>query len=192
MTHVAFYDVALACEAAPSIGCGIRAKPLLAELEANAQVARAWLSRSGTVLAVEWRAAPAEPVPQPIGATRITDAALLAEMRRELAAGRGWYRKEEIDELSEEESRVIAERLMRRMLVTVELGAERQELIRRVIAHACARVLTTSAPGTTATRERLLGDAMMQAACCELEPRERDALRQAVEAGGHRPREGEA
>ena len=192
MTHLAFYDIALACEAAPSIGCGIRAKPLLADLESNPLVAGVWLRRSGTVLAIAWRAAPADSAAELDGGTRITDAAILGDLRGEFAAGRGWYRRDEIDDLSEEEAWIIADRLMRRMLAMLHLAAERQEIIRRVIAHACASVLTTSAPGTAAARERLLGDAVLQAACCELASPELGALRQAIAAGGHRPRDGEA
>ena len=192
MTHLAFYKIALACEAAPSIGCGIRAKPLLADLESNPLVAGAWLSRSGTVLAIEWRAAPSGSPSELAGATRISDVAVLGELRREFADGRRWYRRDEVDELSEEEGWVIANRLVRRMLAMHHLAAERQELIRRVIAHACASALTTSAPGTAATRERLLGDAVLQAACCALSPPELGALRQAIAAGGHHPRDGEA
>jgi len=47
-----FYRVGLACEAAPDIGCGIRAKPILYALKACDAIAGAWLSRSGTVIAV--------------------------------------------------------------------------------------------------------------------------------------------
>lgn len=192
MTHLAFYRIALACEAAPSIGCGIGAKPLLAGLESNPLVAGAWLSRSGTVLAIEWRVVPTDSPSELAGGTRITDAAIVDELRGEFADRRSWYRGDEVDELSEEEGWIIAARLMRRMLALAEVAPDRQEFIRRLIAHACARVLKTSAPGSAATRERLLGDGVMQAACCELSPAELDALRQALETGGHRPREGEA
>jgi hypothetical protein len=39
---ITFYDVPLVCGAAPSIGCGIRAKPLLIDLEQQAQSYRAY------------------------------------------------------------------------------------------------------------------------------------------------------
>lgn len=37
---------------APAIGCGCRAKPVLAQLESEPLVSQAWLHRSGTTLAV--------------------------------------------------------------------------------------------------------------------------------------------
>jgi mercuric ion transport protein len=53
-TRISFYTVPLVCGAAPEIGCGSRAKPILRELERNPAVADAWLNRPGTVIAVQW------------------------------------------------------------------------------------------------------------------------------------------
>src|SRR6516162_9320562 len=50
-----FYDVHLACDAAPAIGCGSRAKPLLMDLERQAAIEEAWLNRAGTIVAIVWR-----------------------------------------------------------------------------------------------------------------------------------------
>ena len=52
---IAFYDVPLVCGAAPSIGCGSRAKPLLVDLEQQAPIREAWLNRAGTIVAIVWR-----------------------------------------------------------------------------------------------------------------------------------------
>jgi hypothetical protein len=199
---VTFYDIGLACEAAPHIACGIRAKPILASLEASSLVCNAWFSRSGTALAIEWAATDLSPdqeidvIRSALGgeaavATRIVDVAAVEELHRSFADRRAWYRKDDLDELSEEESWVIASRLVQRMLTTIDLGAQRQEAVRRVVAHASAGVLTTVEPGTPATREKLLGDAILNAACCELEPAEVEALKQAIARGGHRPVAGE-
>src|SRR5204862_6491220 len=49
---VSFYRVQLVCPAAPQIGCGSAAKPLLLELERQPGVAEAWLNRTGTILAI--------------------------------------------------------------------------------------------------------------------------------------------
>src|SRR6202007_1479767 len=54
---VTFYDVPLVCNAAPEIGCGSRAKPLLLDLEHQSAIKEAWLNRSGTILAIVWRGA---------------------------------------------------------------------------------------------------------------------------------------
>lgn len=50
--RIDFYQVSLRCRAAPGLGCGSRAKPLLLELERNPAVAEAWLNRAGTLVAV--------------------------------------------------------------------------------------------------------------------------------------------
>jgi len=52
---IAFYDEPLVCGAAPSIGCGSRAKPLLVDLEQQAPIREAWLNRAGTIVAIVWR-----------------------------------------------------------------------------------------------------------------------------------------
>jgi hypothetical protein len=51
---ITFYDVPLVCGAAPAIGCGSRAKPLLIDLEQQTAVEEAWLNRAGTILAIVW------------------------------------------------------------------------------------------------------------------------------------------
>src|SRR5687768_6562465 len=58
--YVTFYEVQLVCPAAPGIGCGSAAKPLLLELEANRGVREAWLNRKGNIIAVVWEAATSE------------------------------------------------------------------------------------------------------------------------------------
>ena len=200
--RVTFYEVGLACEAAPDIGCGIRSKPILQALESNSLVSGAWLSRSGGTLAVEW----AEDViedqegaviraafgAESADAAKIIDPARLRAIEEEFADRGSWYRKSEIDELSQEESWVIANRLVRRMLAITKLESHREEAVKRVIAKASAEVLATAAPGTLETREKLLSEAILQAGCCELYESEVDALRQAIARGGHRPVVGEA
>lgn len=201
-TQIAFYAIGLACEAAPHIACGIRAKPILASLESSSLVSNVWFSRSGTTLAIEWAEADVKAdqemrvIRSALGgetatATKIVDSTTIADLDRAFADRRAWYGKNEIDELSEEESWVIASRLVQRMLPTIDLDTQRQEAVRRVVAHASASVLTTSAPGTPASREKLLGDAILNAACCELEAAEVEALARALASGGHRPVAGE-
>src|SRR5438105_11958466 len=53
--RVGFYQVNLVCPAAPLIGCGSAAKPLLLELEHRTNVNEAWLNRAGTVIAIVWK-----------------------------------------------------------------------------------------------------------------------------------------
>src|SRR6185436_6052191 len=54
---VAFYDVALTCSSAPKLGCGSRAKRVLASLTSDFRVASAWVNEPGTRLAIGWRQA---------------------------------------------------------------------------------------------------------------------------------------
>ena len=49
---VTFYKVPLVCSAAPNIGCGSKAKPVLKQLEQISYVAEAWLNHEGSVIAV--------------------------------------------------------------------------------------------------------------------------------------------
>jgi hypothetical protein len=39
---ITFYDIPLVCGAAPAIGCGSRAKPLLMDLEQQSTIREAW------------------------------------------------------------------------------------------------------------------------------------------------------
>ena len=59
--RVGLYAVPLVCPAAPEIGCGLAAKPILEALEGQPGVEAAWLNRAGTVVAVLWaKDAPSE------------------------------------------------------------------------------------------------------------------------------------
>ncbi len=49
---ISLFDVPLVCSAAPQIGCGLRAKPILLDLQSDPKIAGAWLNSAGTVLAV--------------------------------------------------------------------------------------------------------------------------------------------
>jgi mercuric ion transport protein len=52
-SNVSFYGAPLVCHAAPSIGCGSKAKFMLVDLEKNTDaIEGAWLNRTGTVVAV--------------------------------------------------------------------------------------------------------------------------------------------
>src|SRR5215471_14840387 len=48
------FQVPWQCPAAPAIGCGSHAKPILLQLERDASVREAWLNRRGTMVAVVW------------------------------------------------------------------------------------------------------------------------------------------
>jgi hypothetical protein len=67
MEIITFYDVPLVCGAAPAVGCGSRAKPLLMDLEQRTAIKEAWLNRAGTIVAIVWSApARTEEVAKPV------------------------------------------------------------------------------------------------------------------------------
>jgi len=179
MYRVQFYRVGLGCEAASGIGCGIRAKPILERLEANEAIAAAWLHRSGTVLAICWTRESADDEAA-IAAEKVVDSeerrALLETLgRREL-----WYRGAEVDELSAEEAAVIAARVVGRLRARAELEPDTAAQLTRSIAEACNRVLTTEAPGTAASREARLRNAILNAGRSHLNDDQYGLLQQAA------------
>ncbi len=144
---ITFYDVPLVCDAAPAIGCGSRAKPLLMDLEQRSAIKEAWLNRAGTIVAIVWS-----------GTARSGEVAIAVFERHEIqyrerrndkqttgsfrSEGR-WLRGAEVDRLSLEEAQEIAETSVsaaaRERLVSVEEAAQiksgieayfREELVR--------------------------------------------------------------
>ena len=119
-THVRFYSAPLVCEADPRIGCGCRAKPVLARLGAQPDIERAWLHRRGDVIAVEWRRE--LDVDQQVDLLRAAlggggdvasvPAAPSSELLTTFPDPKHWYRRETVDQLSEEEAHTIAARLI--------------------------------------------------------------------------------
>ena len=128
MEIITFYDVPLVCGAAPAIGCGSRAKPFLMDLEQRTAIKEAWLNRAGIIIAIVWsESARTEEVAKPvferheIPYTERRDDKQTTESFR--SDGR-WLRGAEVDRLSLEEARVIAETSVsaaaRERLVSVE------------------------------------------------------------------------
>jgi len=192
---IQFYRVALACEAAADIGCGIQSKPVLSNLEAHGAVASAWLHRSGTILAVRWRAEPQDDegvvasaftTEQCACAERISDPEERRAFMRALQRDDGWYTSAGVDQLSTEEAAIIANRVVRRMTAHAALDSEtRTRLIER-IAHACNVVLTTEGPGTYDSRAERLAKAILDTGRSELSDSHYRPLRDAVTVGGVR------
>lgn len=134
--RVSIFQMPLRCPAAPQIGCGSSAKPILLELEREPDVSEAWLNRAGTLIALVWKSnAKAEPLLAKLQsqasaagccASGITVAELKGNARdtalKEFDSG-GWYRGEDVDRLSEEEAGVIAERVVRRLQAKAPLAA---------------------------------------------------------------------
>jgi hypothetical protein len=111
---ITFYKTPLVCNAAPTIGCGSRAKPVLLEMEKNPAVKEAWLNRTGTMVAVVWKdkaqtLGVAGPIfkENSVGFTELKEADAAPYLKTFRKAGL-WYHGGDVDRLSREEASTIA------------------------------------------------------------------------------------
>ena len=115
---VSFYEAPLVCHAAPSIGCGSKAKFVLVDLEkyTNA-VEGAWLNKTGTIVAVKWTANTDErkrnEIINAVGTGH--DIELIAANSTEaknyaksFPNSTEWFKGKDVDQLSKEEAQIIA------------------------------------------------------------------------------------
>jgi hypothetical protein len=101
------------CPAAPEIGCGSRAKPILLQLEREQSVAEAWLNRPGTIIAIVWkpeirrkqRAATFKAVSkkEELDARELKGSARRKTLK-DFGFRENWHRGSDVDRLSEEEA----------------------------------------------------------------------------------------
>ena len=146
--RISLFKVPLQCLAAPQIGCGSRAKPILLELKRNSSVSEAWLNRAGTRIAVVWKS---ESNAEARGdeatkirkqnATEIRGASRDEDLK-DFSSGKGWYRGAEVDRLSEEEAGIIAERLVQRVNARTTLPRKKAEALQHALADTLKKRLT--------------------------------------------------
>ncbi|MBX5438424.1 MAG: hypothetical protein IRZ29_02650 [Thermoflavifilum sp.] len=109
---MSIYQVALVCNADPSIGCGSRAKPVLLALEKQAAVQGAWLYRKGTMMAIAWKSKPqpaiVDQVLQEYGlkATPVDEQMAIKYLNP--FPNHDWLKGAQVDELSRQEAITIA------------------------------------------------------------------------------------
>jgi copper chaperone CopZ len=118
-TGVSFYEAPLVCHAAPSIGCGSKAKFMLVDLEKyNDAVEGAWLNKTGTVVAVKWNTKTDEnkkaEIINTISTNHNIELTTLGETEatnyaKSFPNSNEWYKGKEVDELSKEEASIIAQ-----------------------------------------------------------------------------------
>jgi hypothetical protein len=169
--RVTIFQVSLQCPAAPQIGCGSAAKPILLKLERDATVQEAWLNRAGTLIAVVWKSgldaesrrgvksrlqfagccAKGEEVTEIKGEAR-------AKALKEFESGRGWYRGKEVDQLSEEEAGIIATRLVQRVQEKTILAKDKAERLRRALAKALRKCFLEGRDQVALSIDQLAGD----------------------------------
>lgn len=193
---MSFFRVPLVCEAASHIGCGTRARPVLAELEQQPGVREAWLSRDGTVLGILWADETCDPERVLAVLHRHAVAGLELKGRghqrsRDFFAAGGWYRPVQMQDLSAEEARVIAARLIRRLEQNVSVSAGTAERLAERLEDACARALAGASATSPSARRDQIAAALLAAGRDFLDPLTFRALA-AVVSLGHRPLPGES
>lgn len=118
--QVSFYNVPMVCSAVPTIGCGSRSKPLLAELEAHPQIKEAWLNRGGTVIAVVWEQSAADTKSRKnalnpffkrynLSLNEVRETSIRSTQLETFGQIGKWYKGGNVDELSLEEAGTIAD-----------------------------------------------------------------------------------
>lgn len=115
---VSFYEAPLVCHAAPSIGCGSKAKFMLVDLEKyNDAVEGAWLNKTGTVVAVKWNTKTEEDkkteIIKEVSTNHNIELTTLAQTEatgyaKTFPNSSVWYKGKEVDKLSKEEAGIIA------------------------------------------------------------------------------------
>ena len=184
--RVSFYPVEFVCPAAPLICCGSATKPILLQLERDSHVASAWLNRAGTIIAVAWKEKVADRRRAKLIASILedTNAVELKGQARKKAlenypSSGAWYRGQEVDRLSEEETGVIATRLARRISRQISLTDEKAAAIKEGIRAALARRLIEGGLG-----DRSQSEEEMLAICRQnLNEKEIAILKEAHEKG---------
>jgi hypothetical protein len=147
-SRLSIFQAPLQCPAAPQIGCGSRAKPMLLELERNPSVSEAWLNRAGTQIALVWKPESKASARRSLadqlkehGATELKGRDR-REAINEFLSGKGWYRGAEVDRLSEEEARIIAARLVHRVEAKTTLSKDKAEGLEQALSDAIKKRFT--------------------------------------------------
>lgn len=146
--RISLFKVPLVCPAAPQIGCGGAAKPILLQLEREPGVIEAWLNRAGTRIAVVWKPESDAETRRNVAAKLKEDDAmeiqgnLRDESLKDFLSGKGWYRGADVNRLSEEEAGVIAARLVRWVQVKTALAKDKAEGLRHALEGTLRKDLT--------------------------------------------------
>jgi len=117
-TAVSFYEAPLVCHAAPSIGCGSKAKFMLVDFQKYSDaIEGAWLNKTGTVVAVKWNNTTTGSKETEIINTVSTShnielhpvaSAEANNYAKTFPDSSQWFRGKEVDRLSKEEAQIIA------------------------------------------------------------------------------------
>lgn len=193
--RISLFNVPLQCPAAPEIGCGSKAKPILAALERNSTITEAWLNKTGTVLAVvgaenstpESRVKAVQSVldKRDVTATGLKGAARDTALK-DFESRSGWYRGGEVDQLSKQEAGIIAARLVRRLQTRVSLSDEKARALEAAFTDVFKRRFTGNSDKSKQTSLDQRNDELLKVAREHLDEKSIEALKEAV-ASGLRP-----
>jgi hypothetical protein len=190
--RISLFEVPLRCEAAPEIGCGTRSKPILLQLEQEPAIEEAWLNGAGTVLAVVWaensRSESGTKIVQTVlERNGITSLELDGEARdkeaKSFISGDTWYHGAEVDNLSKQEARIIAARLIRRVQAKVALSEGQTKALETGWATVVARCFIGSPDNSTSSREEKLNEQLLRVARENLGENEIGASQEAIAKG---------
>lgn len=118
--EVTFFTVPLVCNAAPTIGCGSRAKPVLSSFEVSENVKEAWLNKVGTTIAVVWEDGLDIETKKEVANTIFSEHKLNAReisseeysaVFKSFETNEGWLKGSDVDKLSKEEATIFAKRI---------------------------------------------------------------------------------
>ncbi|MGI9553002.1 MAG: mercuric transport protein MerTP, partial [Aurantibacter sp.] len=136
--NISFYKVPLVCNAAPTIGCGSRSKPVLSDLEKAKGVTAAWLNRSGTIIAIVWEEG-TDAVLMHTAVSRIFEKHQLGAKElsndeysnsyQSFSIGKNWLKGSEVDKLSKEEASIIANQIVGAIKEKTKLSSENERKI---------------------------------------------------------------
>ena len=147
--RISFYQAQLVCPAAPLIGCGSAAKPILLELERDPHVSEAWLDRPGTNIAVVWKERMASRKRAKIVQAVLSEPKVhelkgdaRAQAFQTFLARRDWYRGTDVDRLSEEEAALNAAKLVRKIRELISVTDAKASTLQREFTAVLARKLT--------------------------------------------------
>lgn len=140
--EVSFFKVPLVCKAAPAIGCGSRAKPILSSFESSPNVKEAWLNKGGTTIAVVWKDGLDVNTKKEIANTVFSKHKLdVSEISsndyvttlKSFETHEGWLKGSEVDKLSKEEASIFADRLIKTIKENSDISTSHAKKIRQKI-----------------------------------------------------------
>lgn len=187
--RVSLFQVPLQCPSAPEIGCGSKARRILPALERHSSITEAWLNKAGTVLAVvgaenstpEARARAVQSILEKRNATATELEGVAREkLIKDFESRAGWFRGDEVDQLSKQEAGIIAARLVRRLRANVSLSDDKARTLEAAFTDVFTRHYTRDLDKPDQARPN---DELFELAGEHLDEKGTAALKDALAAG---------